>query len=209
MDHRTLLTAGLVAVVLVTGCIGAPGASSPDGSPANTPGSDTPTTPDGTETPAEPRTDDSSDDLENESEDTPSDAPGDPGTTPEPQKENATESLETFDVKAAIVDEYDPGTCFGMPTVVTEEQANATVADREALVDAICNEYDVDRNETFELYSTIQQFEQVQVTERTDGTYAFELRDGNCCTITTITGIYDPETGEISESARSSETVPC
>ena len=118
--------------------------------------------------------------------------------------------ITSFDVKVAVRNEYDPGTSFGMPSPASEQMMNKTVADNPELVDNLIAEYDgVERGDNHTLYYMIQQFHQIQVTELSNGTYEFTVKDGNSCIITTIEGVYTPSTGEIRETNVTEETVPC
>jgi len=143
-----------------------------------------------------------------DSPDTPTDGVHSPTET-ETATETPTSDVQPYDVKKAVQQEYDPGTCFGMPGMVTEDHVNETIADNDELVESLCNDYPVTKNDSHKLYTMIQQFGQIQVTEQSNGTYNFTVRDGECCVITTIRGVYNPVTGDVTETTRTNETVPC
>lgn len=118
------------------------------------------------------------------------------------------DTVGVFDVRAELVDRYEPGTCEGMPSPVSEEMMNRTIEQNEALTDKICENSDEEKSDR-EMYGLIVQFQQVQVTEQSNGVYQFTVRDANCCTTTIIEGEYNPETGTVTETESSTENQPC
>lgn len=115
--------------------------------------------------------------------------------------------INETEVKHDIVNEYNPGTCFGMPGAVSEKRMNETISKHPSLVKYISNKYSL--NNTREVYRKIEQFNQVNVSQINETHMKFTIMDGNCCTIKTINGTLNTKTGEIVETNNSTRTVPC
>lgn len=140
-------------------------------------------------------------------EEEPVDTPTADNSTPAPTPgENETTD---FMVKQAIVAEYEPGACDGMPSIVTEEEINSTLEQKEELVDKICESTNLTESDQTKLYGIVQQHQQVQISEQSDGTYAFTVTDAECCRVTTIEGEYNPDTETFSVTNQTTETQPC
>ncbi|MCJ7450446.1 MAG: hypothetical protein MUP58_01765 [Candidatus Nanohaloarchaeota archaeon QJJ-9] len=112
------------------------------------------------------------------------------------------------DIKAELVEKYQPGTCFGMPGGVSEKMIEQTIEQNKKLSDYIKNQYNLQDKQ--KIYNKIKQFQNINLN-RTGKKYDYILRDGNCCTITTYNGTATLGEGTITiqEENRSSENVPC
>ncbi|MFB6294639.1 MAG: hypothetical protein ABEI97_02675 [Candidatus Nanohaloarchaea archaeon] len=120
----------------------------------------------------------------------------------------ASPAAEPLPATAAVVAEYDPGTCYGMPTAVSPEMINTTLAQNPETAAFIRDRYAT--NSRFQTYSKLQQFSAVTLEETGDG-YRFTVEDGNCCSITTYTGTVrrTADGYVIEETGNSTRTVPC
>ncbi|MDY6776491.1 MAG: hypothetical protein SVQ76_00120 [Candidatus Nanohaloarchaea archaeon] len=116
--------------------------------------------------------------------------------------------ITRMDVKAAVVEEIDPGTCYGMPGAVSDEMVQDHIESRPELAGYVRENYNL--TDERQVYSRMKQFEAVTLN-RTDSGYSFQVRDGNCCTITTVTGSVEPEAEGLNLTVenRSSRNVPC
>lgn len=113
------------------------------------------------------------------------------------------------DMKAHIVEEYDPGTCYGMPGVVSEKLMQDSVERNDELSEYIKQRYGVTK--TKEIYHKIQQFNAVSLEKNPEGNMLFEIKDGNCCTINHIDGkIKQTDSGfQTTVKETKTENVPC
>ena len=115
-------------------------------------------------------------------------------------------SMEKFNVKVSLLEEFRVGTNAGMPTIVSEEMIDATIEDNSQLAQQIREEFTI--SSEGELYTKVQQFNRIYVEESGDR-YEFTIRSGETCTIRTIDGTYDPETDNITVEEEETENVPC
>lgn len=129
---------------------------------------------------------------------------GEPVKTPNGGTDTPTYD-ERFTVKQTLYSTYEIGTCFGMPTVVSDEQRKKTLSENQDLALKLVSAYDV--SGTDELYKLLQQFNQITLTKQSNGRYSFVIRDGDCCTIRIIRGVIAGN--EIQKEEETKKTVPC
>lgn len=132
-------------------------------------------------------------------------APTQDGNHTEPHKVPISPEETEFELKKQVYDKYDIGACFGMPSVVSEEQMIDVVDSNPSLVNKLQDAYSV--TETRELYEMINQFNQISITEIGTETVDYTVKDGDCCTIYTYSGVIVGE--DVREESVSVESVPC
>ncbi|MDY6769006.1 MAG: hypothetical protein SVW02_02775 [Candidatus Nanohaloarchaea archaeon] len=110
--------------------------------------------------------------------------------------------------KAALVAEYEPGTCYGMPGGVSQEMVASALQQNADVAAFVRDRYNLTEDRA--VFNRVKQFNAVTLTE-TSGGYEFTVEDGNCCTITTYTGTVTKEDGRytISQTGNTTENVPC
>lgn len=115
--------------------------------------------------------------------------------------------LEILELKSYLIDKYNPGHCFGEPTI--------DLYDREKIIKLyprIAN-YVIERfgvNSEYNIFSKMRQISEINVTQNDDA-YKFYLSDGRCCDIISIHGILYFNEDVIIEEVLSTkvESVPC
>ncbi len=127
-------------------------------------------------------------------------------------QQTEADTLDRWDAKAALVAEYDPGSCTGMPTYVREETINETIARHPDLVSFLQRQYSYNtssRSGRRDLYDHIQQFGQINL-DRSDRGFDYRVDDGRCCVIRTYWGQIVQKDGlTIDETRNTTERVPC
>ncbi|MFB6265452.1 MAG: hypothetical protein ABEI07_00020, partial [Candidatus Nanohaloarchaea archaeon] len=108
----------------------------------------------------------------------------------------------------AVVEDIQPGTCYGMPGAVSNETVDRYLGDNPELADYVRENYNL--TDKRQVYSRMKQFDAVTLNRTVEG-YRFKVRDGNCCTITTVTGSVEPgmEGLNLTVENRSTKNVPC
>jgi len=194
-----IATAAVIGIVLLAGCL------------SGTPQAGTPTNVDGTETPggdeAPATTNDESPTATPAGTatdvNTPSQTPGSgPNASLLP---GANASVTNYDVRVALIGEFEPGTTFGMPAVYTNETVEETITAHPDLADRLRESFDT--SDRRDLFHRIQQYRQIAVTAIGNGTYEFTVRDGQTCTIHTINGTY--QSGSVTGANETTRSVPC
>ncbi len=120
---------------------------------------------------------------------------------------NDNESDTILVLKAYLVEKYNPGFCFGMPSIEygspsTAIEAYPRTANFVKERFGISYEYNV--------YTKMRQICSIKLTE-SGSVYEFVFTDGKCCTISTIEGIIYFDDEEIIDEIKKTETkvVPC
>ena len=112
-----------------------------------------------------------------------------------------------LEAKAYLVGHYNPGTCYGMPTIITNvEKKNAMVPE---LVQFVSQQFGIPATNEDAIFGKIKQLGAVSVTNAPYG-YDFAVRDGRCCVLVSTYGKLMIETGLHIEGENSEQsTVPC
>lgn len=188
MNKRLILTVVVIAVMLLAGCTTGGQPTTPHASPTDL----FPTT---TQTP------NPTDTLSNDTTPWGSTAT----ITPSNTKTTPTDGLQ-YTIRVTLISRFDPGTTFGMPTVHTNETIESAIEEQPQLAKSLSQTFNT--SSQLELFTRLEQYNQIRIDKNGSESYAFSIKDGNACTITTINGTYH-DTGSISAVTNSSETVPC
>ena len=123
-------------------------------------------------------------------------------------KQTPPQQTEELNIKAYIVEKYNPGRCFGIPGPVPDELVSRTLNQNANLVTFVKNEFGVIKD--YEVYTKIDQLEGIILT-KTDYGYNFTFKDGNCCNIHTYEGKIRVDENQITDEVinKYTENVAC
>ncbi|MFB6296794.1 MAG: hypothetical protein ABEH66_08180 [Halobacteriales archaeon] len=125
--------------------------------------------------------------------------------TPSENETTPTGGLQ-YTIRVTLIQRFDPGTTFGMPTAHTNETIEAAIEEQPQLAEKLSETFNTSSRR--ELFTRLEQYNQIRISKRGSDRYSFSIRDGNACTITTINGTYHAN-GSISHVTNASESVPC
>jgi len=118
--------------------------------------------------------------------------------------------ISELDIKAHLVEKYNPGISFGMPIVLPDDLIVRVIKQNPELVQYIRKHFQIDSAHA--LYKKIMQFNEI-VLEKSDSDeiYTFLFRDGRGCLITTYRGIVTIKDSKIEDeiTEKTVENVPC
>lgn len=133
-----------------------------------------------------------------------------PEVTTSPTEENQTtsEQNEELEVKAYLVKKYDPGLCFGMPGIPSDNEVSTILSQYPGLEIFVKENFRVRHD--FEISNIIKQFLGIKLT-KTDFGYTFMFEDGKCCNIHTYEGKVMVNGEKITDEVtnKSTRNVPC
>jgi hypothetical protein len=93
------------------------------------------------------------------------------------------DSLE-LEIKCYLIDIYNPGICFGMPTI-RDDRVFRSIQDDEIWVSFIKSRFDIEKDS--DIYIKTEQIKLIHLYAEEYG-YRFSFSDGRCCEITSYTG---------------------
>lgn len=112
-----------------------------------------------------------------------------------------------YEVKRQVVERHNPGTCFGMPTVITRDKMESYIQSNSRLANKVKSDFAINSKE--ELYKRMKQIEQVTTLEKLGSTVRYKVRDGSCCNIKTHYSTYNVDTDSFSSIKTQMKSVPC
>jgi len=137
------------------------------------------------------------------------DALSQPSAT-KPAAEAASDALpQNLEIKLYLVDKYNPGTCYGMPSPVTEESINGMIARNKSLSALVKEKYKLKSD--LEIYMKLKQIFGIQIEPVSGGKYEYDFIDGQCCSLNSYIGQIENIGGKISDTVTNQETKnnPC
>ncbi len=113
-----------------------------------------------------------------------------------------------WEVKAYLIEKFDPGIFAGMPKVVSYKEIEKTISQNQDLARFLHRYFDI--KDDNELYRRIMQMKNIEL-HGIDGVYSFTLTDGRGHEVTTYRGFVRFEKNKISDIVTGKETkqVPC
>jgi len=105
--------------------------------------------------------------------------------------ENSNEFVITqeLEIKIYLVDKYNPGICYGTPSVVPQSEIAGVLKRNQGLVLFIKGKYGLDSD--LDIYNKIRQINSIQLDKTTGGKYIFSFVDGQCCVLNAYQGEAD------------------
>jgi hypothetical protein len=120
-----------------------------------------------------------------------------------------TTALNELEAKAYLVEKYEPGICFGMPSPLPPAYTiKKVISQNSDLVKYIKAKLNLSND--YDIYEKIVQFRNITLTKSISG-YDFSLLDGGCCTITSYKGKVKIEEQKITDEItdHTADNVPC
>lgn len=117
------------------------------------------------------------------------------------------ENTDIFKLKDKLIKRFNPGTCYGMPKPITKKQQEKVIKNNKELLVYIRLKYNIDNHR--KIYFKIKQFKAITLDKKRRNIYKFTIKNGKCCTITTIKGTINSETLNINLKNKTNENVPC
>ncbi|MBT7826741.1 MAG: hypothetical protein HN600_09130 [Bacteroidetes bacterium] len=113
------------------------------------------------------------------------------------------------DMKFYLVEEYDPGICFGMPSPISDVDIENLYNLYQDLIPHVETRFMT--TDSLDVFFYVNKYKNVSLSEHSGSEYLYTLLDGGCCIITTYTGvIYLDDLDIIFEESNSDiEGVPC
>jgi hypothetical protein len=119
-----------------------------------------------------------------------------------------TNKISDRQLKTNIVNNYQIGTCHGMPVIVSDEIMNDYLENNQNISKYINKSYNT--SSLKEVYNLVMKFNQINIIDETRDTIRFSYTDGNCCTVYSYEGIYNKQTNKIINVTEiSNKTIPC
>lgn len=92
-------------------------------------------------------------------------------------------------MKLYLIDEYNPGICFGKQSDQINGRVAAYLIENAAMAEFVRGYYKLSSD--LEIYSKVRQIEGVSLTRGQSGKYLYRFVDGQCCDLTTYEGEID------------------
>lgn len=110
---------------------------------------------------------------------------------------------ELLEIRAYLVEKYDPGDCFGEPSVISGGEINFTINNHPRLAAFVQEKFDV--SEAYDIFHYISKMQKVSLSSIESNQAQFSIKDGGCCIIVTTTGVVYVIQSEITHEELSSE----
>jgi len=141
----------------------------------------------------------------------------DSGSTNSTNKKPATldEQEKSFTItpellaKMHLIEKYNPGVCFGIPSPVPQSGIDYLINNNKTLADFVRQRYHLASD--LEVYNKLKQFQDIQLTMIASSKYKFQFMDGQCCTLTFYQGTIEVKGDQVIEIIENKETKnnPC
>src|SRR3989344_356859 len=116
--------------------------------------------------------------------------------------------MDEAEIKIYLIEKYTPGSCFGMPSVVPNNEISKTIRENRQLANFAKERFGL--YDDIEIYEKVRQLNGIMLQKTGDG-YSFKFQDGKCCTINSYEGTVKIEDGSIIDeiTRQTEENVPC
>lgn len=134
---------------------------------------------------------------------------GDPSISAVAKNNSSDPMPDNLEIKIYLVDKYNPGTCYGMPTPVPEEAISGMIARNQSLANLVRTKYKLKSN--LDIYLKIKQIFGIQLAPISGGKYKYDFTDGQCCSLKYYSGEIQNIGGKILDSVTDQQTKnnPC
>lgn len=111
--------------------------------------------------------------------------------------------------KMYLIEKYNPGVCFGMPSPVPQSGIDYLINNNKPLADFVRQRYHLSSD--LEVYNKLKQFQNIQLNMIASSKYKFQFMDGQCCTLTFYQGTIEVKGDRAIEIIENKETKnnPC
>lgn len=127
------------------------------------------------------------------------------------QKNATTQSRmpENLQIRAYLVDKYNPGICYGMPWPIKDEDINNIITINESFAKYIKDKYKLKSD--LEIYMKMKQYLAIKLIPASGGKFQYNIIDGQCCTSKLYDGTIENLAGRITENLLNQDTKnnPC
>lgn len=116
--------------------------------------------------------------------------------------------IQELEIKAYLVEKYNPGTIFGQPRPIDDREVQLTLGINSDLTRFLKDRFGATTD--FQLYTKIQQFQNITLTKNDSG-YDLILYDGRSCSAFAYKGRIEITGGKIfhEEIEKSHKSDPC
>lgn len=130
-----------------------------------------------------------------------------PAAVPDPAKDFVI--TQELTLKLYLVDKYNPGTCYGLPSPVPDAAVKGMVSNNPELAQFVKYKYKL--NSDLDIYNKIKQLNGISLSKIAGGKYQFNFTNGQCCILTAYEGEATIINQTISDSITRQETKnnPC